>query len=366
MPDIRQRFEQEAKRQSIQFDQDQIALINEFDRLGQALESTATDRSLIGRIKDQLFGPTTEAVKGLYIWGGVGRGKTYLMDIFFDAVRIEQKTRRHFHRFMQDVHSELHSLKNEQNPLTIVAKNMRSHTKLICFDEFFVSDIADAMVLGTLFTELFARGVTLVATSNVPPDGLYENGLQRERFLPAIDALKTNTVVLEMNGESDYRLRVLEQVEFFHSPLGEAAEAKLARYFTEISSESRADQKKPLEINSRVIETRRRSDGVVWFTFDTICGGPRSAADYIEIARCFHTVIVDSVPQFSTQTENEARRFIALVDELYDHNVKLILSAETSLSSLYQGKRLAFEFQRTESRLIEMQSRDYLGRPHIP
>ncbi len=364
--DIKTRFQDEATRQAIEYDQDQVMLIGEFERLARDLEHSKQHQTVLRRVKNHLFGAATQPIKGLYVWGGVGRGKTFLMDIFFDAIDIKDKTRRHFHRFMHDVHLELNKLKNEQDPLALVARNMRQHTRLICFDEFFVSDIADAMVLGGLFRELFARGVTLVATSNVPPNELYRNGLQRERFLPAIEEINQNTVVIEMNGQSDYRLRVLEQVEFFHTPVGEASEARLAQYFNEISSEARADRKSPLEINNRIIETRRRSDGVVWFAFDIICGGPRSPSDYIEIARCFHTVIVDGVPQFLAESENEARRFIALVDELYDHNVKLIISAESALSELYQGKRLAFEFQRTESRLIEMQSRDYLGKPHIP
>ncbi|MEM7281293.1 MAG: cell division protein ZapE [Pseudomonadota bacterium] len=364
MSTIRQRFEEEAARQSITFDDAQKPLIALLDALGQKLQEQESPKSFIQNLT-RLLGKQ-ESVKGLYIWGGVGRGKTFLMDIFFDAVNIQRKHRRHFHRFMYDVHDELQRLKNEQNPLALVADKMRDQARLICFDEFFVSDIADAMVLGNLFTELFARGVTLVATSNVPPDDLYKNGLQRERFLPAIEQLKLNNTIYKLDGDSDYRLRVLEQVEFFHSPLDEVANQNLERYFCEINPEAEITRSSELEINHRIITAHKRGDGIVWFNFDSICGGPRSAADYIEIARCFHTVIVDSVPRFTIEHENEARRFIALVDELYDHNVKLIVSAETSLNLIYGGKKLQFEFQRTESRLIEMQSRDYLAQPHIP
>ncbi|MCZ6499965.1 MAG: cell division protein ZapE [Gammaproteobacteria bacterium] len=305
-----------------------------------------------------------EPVKGLYLWGGVGRGKTHLMDMFFRALPFKQKQRRHFHRFMYELHEQLKNRKDRQDPLDEIARHIATRTRVICFDEFFVSDIADAMLLGTLFRELFRRGVTLVATSNVPPSLLYKGGLQRERFLPAISAIETHCQVMEIDGTEDFRLRILDEAEIYHSPLDQQAEFNLANYFEKISCNGgKADQS--LLICGRPIATRRLANGIAWFNFGALCDGPRSQNDYLELARGFHTILVSGVPAMDSADNDRARRFIALVDELYDHKVKLILSAAVPAERLYQSDRLAFEFRRTVSRLAEMQTHAYLGQPHL-
>jgi len=304
-------------------------------------------------------------IKGLYFWGGVGRGKTYLMDTFFDTLPFENKLRAHFHRFMQRVHKELKSLSGEKNPLVIVADRIADEARVICFDEFFVSDITDAMILAGLFERLFERGVVLVATSNIVPDGLYKDGLQRARFLPAIALLNQRTEVVNVDGGVDYRLRALEQAELYYQPLGEAAEQSLMRSFQRLAPEpASADQ--ALDIEGRNIVARYVAEDVAWFDFVELCDGPRSQYDYIELARVFHAVVVSNVPQMGAGRDDQARRFINLIDEFYDRNVKLVLSAAVSLENLYTGGRLDFEFERTQSRLLEMQSEDYLGQEHRP
>jgi cell division protein ZapE len=318
---------------------------------------------LVGRLLGKR--PSITPVRGLYIWGPVGRGKTMLMDSFFESLTLPYKMRSHFHRFMHDVHSELKQLNKVEDPLDEVAEQLASKARVICFDEFFVNDIAEAMILGTLFAGLFRRGVTLVATSNVAPDQLYKDGLQRQRFLPAIALLEKHTQVLELEPGVDYRLRLLEQAEIYHFPLDEEADENLRRYFNDIAPEQ-GQQEAALVLNARDVMTRRLADGVVWFDFQSICGGPRSQEDYIELARCYHTVMISGIGQLDRESEDEARRFIALVDEFYDRNVKLIVSAEVPLEDLYQGHRLVFEFERTRSRLQEMQSHEFLARPHLP
>lgn len=304
-------------------------------------------------------------MRGLYLWGSTGRGKTWLADLFYRCLPFPEKLRRHFHRFMADVHDELGTHASHADPLALVADRLAAGARVICFDELFVSDIADAMILGTLFERLFDRGVTLVATSNVPPRELYRDGLQRARFAPAIAALETHTEVVHLGGDTDYRFRLLERAEIYHAPLDQAAEEGLRRFFADSAPEDTRNRG-DLRVLGRVIPVRCRADGVVWFEFAAICGGPRSQADYIEVARSFHTVLVSGVPAFTPQLENEARRFIALVDELYDHSVKLILSAAVPVQALYSGNRLAFEFRRTTSRLEEMRTEAYLAAPHRP
>lgn len=313
----------------------------------------------------RLFKRRTTAApeRGLYMWGGVGRGKTYLMDLFFEALPAERKLRMHFHRCMQRVHRELRTLAGRESPLDGVAESFAREADVLCFDEFFVSDIGDAMILAELLQGLFARGVSLVATSNIEPQGLYANGLQRRRFLPAIDLLLEHTLVHHLDGGADYRLRALRQAEVFHSPLGADAEAALTSCFERLVPDAPREGE-VLEVEGRPIRTLRCTDDVVWFDFKDICDGPRSQNDYIELARVYHAVVVSNVPRFGSSTENQARRFISLVDEFYDHNVKLVLSAEAPIADLYGGTLLAFEFQRTVSRLLEMQSEEYLARSH--
>jgi len=301
-------------------------------------------------------------VKGLYFWGGVGRGKTYLMDTFFESLPFKRKMRVHFHRFMQRVHKELKGLKGEKNPLEMVAKQFADEARVICFDEFFVSDIGDAMILATLMDGLFSRGVTLVCTSNILPDDLYRDGLQRARFLPAIELVKKHTDVVNVDGGVDYRLRSLEQAELFHFPLDEESDISLQRSFDSLAIEG-GSHSLELEINSRKLTAINHADDVVWFDFKELCDGPRSQNDYIELAREFHAVIISNVPVMGKGKDDQARRFVNLIDEFYDRNVKVILSAEAAITDLYEGGRLGFEFERTESRLLEMQSREYLEAP---
>jgi cell division protein ZapE len=322
------------------------------------------ERSLHG-ILDRLFRRRSPTVRGIYLHGSVGRGKTCLMDLFYHCLPFDSKKRQHFHRFMASVHTRLRELRDAENPLDIVADRIAEECRVICFDEFAVSDIADAMILGNLFRALFDRGVTLAATSNIAPQDLYRDGLQRQRFLPAIDAIEQHTRVLELEGARDYRLRVLEDASMYLWPSGDASEKRLAQSFTAISPDDfEADGS--MEILGRPIEFVRLSDGVVWLTFDAVCDGPRSQDDYIELAREFQTVVVSGVPQFTPELENQARRFIAFVDEFYDRRVKLMLSAEVALTELYAGRRLIREFERTRSRLTEMQSHDYLASAHRP
>lgn len=305
--------------------------------------------------------------KGLYFWGGVGRGKTYLMDVFYDSLPFEQKMRVHFHRFMKRVHQELKGLGGEKNPLEKVADRLASETRVICFDEFFVSDITDAMILGTLLQALFNRGVTLVATSNIVPDGLYKDGLQRARFLPAIAMLNEHTQVVNVDGGVDYRLRALEQAELYHSPLGPEAEVAMMQSFEAlVPDHEEIEQDVDLEVEGRILRARFEGEDVVWFDFKVLCDGPRSQNDYIELAKIYHAVLVTDVPVLGGQKDDQARRFINMVDEFYDRNVKLVISAEVPLTELYSGGRLNFEFERTSSRLLEMQSKDYLAKPHKP
>ncbi len=309
--------------------------------------------------------PPPQPITGLYLWGGVGRGKTYLMDAFYDSLPFEQKMRSHFHRFMQLVHHKLNGLAGQKNPLPIIADDLAGSVRVICFDEFFVSDITDAMILGGLMEQLFARGITLVATSNIIPDNLYKDGLQRQRFIPAIELINRHTRILNIDGGVDYRLRVLEQAEIFHSPLDEGAFRSLYKSFMELAPDQETISKGELvQIEGRGMTTLFCDDDVVWFEFEELCDGPRSQNDYIEIARMYHAVLISNVPVMGSDSDDQARRFINLVDEFYDRNVKLIMSAATGLEHLYEGERLGFEFERTKSRLLEMQSHDYLAREH--
>jgi cell division protein ZapE len=301
--------------------------------------------------------------QGLYLWGGVGRGKTWLMDLFFQSLPFKDRQRSHFHRFMQSVHDELKKHPDRSDPMELVADKIARKTRIICFDEFFVSDIADAMLLGNLFRGLFERGVTLVATSNVPPDDLYKEGLQRARFLPAIKLLKENTQVVHVDSKTDYRLRLLERATTWFDSRDAKTTTALVTMFEAMAGEPGAADA-TLTLNHRRLHAKRHAGDVIWFTFKELCDGPRGQADYIEIARCYHTVFISDVPALGVESENQTRRFITLVDEFYDRAVKLIISAERPVTDLYHGAKLTFEFERTQSRLIEMQSQEYLARPH--
>ncbi|EEZ9095637.1 TPA: cell division protein ZapE [Escherichia coli] len=303
-------------------------------------------------------------VRGLYMWGGVGRGKTWLMDLFYQSLPGERKQRLHFHRFMLRVHDELTELQGQSDPLEIIADRFKAETDVLCFDEFFVSDITDAMLLGGLMKALFARGITLIATSNIPPDELYRNGLQRARFLPAIDAIKQHCDVMNVDAGVDYRLRTLTQAHLWLSPLNDETRAQMDKLWLALAGAKR-ENSQTLEINHRPLATMGVENQTLAVSFTTLCVDARSQHDYIALSRLFHTVMLFDVPVMTRLMESEARRFIALVDEFYERHVKLVVSAEVPLYEIYQGERLKFEFQRCLSRLQEMQSEEYLKREHL-
>ena len=358
---IRQSYTTALKQHGHVEDQAQLRVVEALQKLQQQILHAAT---LAGRLRQLLPGSSRERPRGIYLWGGVGRGKTFLMDLFFDSLEFDKKKRIHFHRMMRDIHVRLKSLGEVTDPLDRVAAAIAAETRVLCFDEFFVSDIGDAMILARLLEGLFDRDVVLVTTSNAHPSDLYKDGLQHERFLPAISSLEEHTNVIELDGGTDYRLKLLQEAGTFLTPSGEAANASLKHYFEEIAS-GETVEKHVLDVLNRDVQTKRCAKGVVWFDFMNICDGPRSQEDYIEIARWYPTVIVSDMPLLDRKLENPARRFIAMVDEFYDRKVKLIISAATNIDSLYQGDRLSFEFARTASRLIEMQSNDYLHAPHL-
>jgi len=297
--------------------------------------------------------------RGVYMYGGVGRGKSFLMDCFYSAVPLKRKTRLHFHEFMREVHRELASMQGTVNPLNLLAKRISEKYRLICFDEFHVSDITDAMILHRLLKALFEHGVGFVTTSNFKPDDLYRQGLNRERFLPAIDLLNAQLHVINVDDGTDYRGKTLAQLELYHTPLGTAAEDAMQDAFGRLAETQ--DEDPTLQIEARKIYARRKAGGLVWFDFKTLCGGPRSQNDYLEIATQFHTVLLSDVPHMPPRMSSEARRFTWLVDVLYDRRVKLIISAAVPASELYTEGLMANEFARTVSRLQEMQSAEFLA-----
>jgi cell division protein ZapE len=311
----------------------------------------------------RLLSPPTPP-RGIYFWGGVGRGKSFLMDCFYESVPYRRKKRLHFHAFMQQIHHDLDKYKGEPDPILRVAEQIASETRLLCFDEFHVSDIADAMILGRLMNSLFSKGVILVMTSNYPPSMLYPNGLHRESFLPTIALLQNSLDVFEVEAGVDYRLRALEQVEIYHCPADAAAEAKMLEYFYMVAGEE-GKKGGAIDVLGRQISTIRRGNGVIWFDFNTLCGGPRSQNDYLEIARAYHTVLLSHIPKMTANQASEARRFTWLIDVLYDHKVKLISTADCPPEALYTEGTQASEFARPVSRLTEMHSKEYLSLPHI-
>jgi len=363
--DLFSRYQLAVAELGLSEDPAQRRAIGVLDRVGRQLAERPARRRIPALLRRFLPAPAAPApVKGAYLWGGVGRGKTLVMDLFFESLPFDDKRRYHFHRIMSRVHTELAGLRDTPDPLAIIAARFAREARVICFDEFFVSDIADAMLLGRFIECLLEQGVTLVATSNSAPTDLYRGGLQRQRFLPAIDLIVQNTEVVHVDGLVDYRLRVLEAAEIWHSPLDEAADRNLERYFREIAPD-RGTSNTRLEILGRRIPARRLAEGVVWFDFEALCDGPRGPEDYIQIARDFQTVIVSGVPRLDENRENAARRFVALVDEFYDRRVNLIVSAAEPISRVYAGSRLQREFERTRSRLLEMQSLEYLAAGHL-
>ena len=346
--------------------------VNRLEMIYQALtvkpaevEQSGGLKAAFGRLLGKKAPQAQAPVRGLYMWGGVGRGKTWLMDLFYLSLPGERKQRLHFHRFMLRVHEELTALQGKSDPLEIVADRFKAETDVLCFDEFFVSDITDAMLLGGLMKALFARGITLVATSNIPPDELYRNGLQRARFLPAIDAIKQHCDIMNVDAGVDYRLRTLTQAHLWLSPLNADTAREMDKLWLVLAGAKR-ENAPTLEINHRPLPTLGVENQTLAVSFATLCVDARSQHDYIALSRLFHTVMMLDVPVMTRLMESEARRFIALVDEFYERHVKLVVSAEVPLYEVYQGERLKFEFQRCLSRLQEMQSEEYLKREHMP
>jgi len=363
----KQRYEQDLKRSDFQRDEAQANAVNALDALYHQLTDYVNTpvvrpsrwKKFLGKKEQKPVLP-----KGLYFWGGVGRGKTYLMDTFYDSLPTDKKMRVHFHRFMYRVHDELKQLNDVSDPLEIIADKFCKEAVIICFDEFFVSDITDAMILGTLFQALFLRGVVLVATSNIPPHDLYRNGLQRARFLPAIALIESHCHILNVDSGVDYRLRTLTQAEIYHFPLDTKASENLDKYYGQLVGGEKPKHTQ-IEVNHRTLDVIEASDGVLYASFEQLCETARSQNDYIELSRLYHTVLLSNVKQMDRTIDDAARRFIALVDEFYERNVKLIISAEVALEELYSHGHLEFEFKRCQSRLIEMQSHDYLAEQHL-
>jgi len=363
----KQRYQSELASGALSADAEQAAIVDRLDALSDALLNHAPwqpePQSLISRwFNTAPSTPARHGPAGLYLWGGVGRGKTHLCDLFFDAVPIKEKRRLHFHRFMQRIHDDLNALGEIENPLHTVADRWAQQARLLLLDEIHVNDITDAMLLGGLLSALFDRGVTLVTTSNRHPDDLYKNGLQRARFVPAIERIKAHTDVVEMVGETDYRLRLLQTESIYLVATSrEDVALRMQAHFDRLAIGS-PDTRPSITINGRDIPILGRAGDVIWFSFDALCASARSTHDYLEIAALFHTVLISDVPTMDNSNNDEARRFVNMVDEFYERSVKLIISAEALPDALYTGERMAFEFVRAASRLTEMQTTEYLSR----
>lgn len=343
-----------------QHDPAQQPALRALDRIHAALAAPVPVRGVLQR----LFGDGPQpSPQGLYLWGGVGRGKTFLIDLFFAGLPIQEKRRTHFHRFMRDVHERLRAHAGERDPLAAIAREWRQSLRVLVLDEFFVSDIGDAMLLGRLLDRLFTEGVVLVTSSNAAPPDLYKDGLQRARFLPAIALVERHCEVVELVSDIDYRLRALTRSPVYRAPLDAGSDAWLQQRWRELGGDdSHVDA--GIVIDGRRIPVRARCKGLCWFDFDALCEGPRGTADYIEVAREFHTVLLGGIPRLDGSRDDAARRFVHLVDELYDRHVNLVCTADAPPMALYSGERLVAAFERTASRLVEMQSTDYLAHEH--
>ena len=341
-----------------QDDPAQHPALRELDRLHKTLLDAPRPRLL-----DRVFARTVAAPRGLYLWGGVGRGKTFLIDLFFDGLPLAHKRRTHFHRFMREVHAQLRAHAGESDPLVTIARAWRKDLRVLVLDEFFVSDIGDAMLLARLLERLFAEGVVLVTSSNAAPADLYPHGLQRERFLPAIAQIQQHCHVLCLDSPRDYRLRALTRSPVYRAPLDAGADAWLRERWDELTAGT-PHEDGPLQIEGRTIPVRELAEGHAWFDFAGLCEGPRAVSDYIEIATEYHTVLLGGIPRFDRDNEDAARRFINAVDEFYDRQVNLVCTAAAAPPELYAGQKHAAAFERTTSRLIEMRSAEYLALPH--
>ena len=356
------RYRQQLTREGFKADPAQAAAVAHLDRIHAALSApTPARRGLLAFWRND---PAPPDVRGLYLWGSVGRGKTMLVDLFHDCLPPVSRRRVHFHSFMRAVHAELKTLDGVVDPLQAVAQRWARGLRVLCLDEFHVTDITDAMLLGRLLKALFDRGVVLVTTSNDPPDQLYRGGLQRERFLPAIALLKERLEVVELTGAEDFRLRALTQAATYYTPADEPARAALCERWRALTQAS-LPRPATLDIEGRPLPVLAAADGVVWCDFGTLCGGPRGTHDYIELGLTHHTLFLSGIPVLGEDSNDEARRFINLIDELYDRSVKLLASADAPPAALYRGTRLAAPFRRTVSRLTEMGTHEYLAKPHL-
>ncbi|WP_149196337.1 cell division protein ZapE [Luteimonas suaedae] len=377
-PTPSQAYDAGIARDDWQDDPAQRAVLRELDRIHAALSAAPARGGLLGR----LLGGAPDPVPGLYLWGGVGRGKTFLIDLFFRGLALrdlkpealdgatpergrgEGKRRTHFHRFMREVHAGLRAHSGERDPLAAIVHGWReAGLRVLVLDEFFVSDIGDAMLLARLLERMFAESMVLVTSSNTAPSDLYRGGLQRVRFLPAIELIEHHCHVLHMQSDTDYRLRALTRSPVYRAPLDDDADAWLQRRWRELGGDD-GHRDAGIEVEGRRIAVRARAPGMAWFDFDALCEGPRGANDYIEIAREFHTVLLGGVPVLDGRRDDAARRFVTLVDELYDRHVNLVCTAAAEPPELYVGERLQGAFERTASRLIEMRSAEYLAREH--
>jgi cell division protein ZapE len=364
---LRKRYDAELATQGFSADPAQQQALDKLDLLrARLLRAERAQADTVQKLLRSLrVSKQAAAVRGVYLWGSVGRGKTWLMDLFYQSLPFERRQRSHFHRFMQDVHAGLKRHAKKTDPLAPVAADIAQKCRVLCLDELFVSDIADAMLLGSLFQRLSAHGVTLVFTSNVPPQGLYRNGLQRQRFLPAIAHLEQQQDVVAVDGGIDYRLRQLTKARIYLDTADAGTAAALQMIYDDLADDEANDGTQQISVLGRQIPVVRASDNVIWFEFAAICGGPRGQTDYIEIAREYQSVLVADIPVLTVVDDNDARRFIALVDEFYDRGVKLIVSAAAPPAALYRGERLKFEFERAASRLVDMQTKRYLAKPHL-
>ncbi len=338
----------------------QHAALAVLDRLHATLATPPPRKGLL----DALFGkPVTPGPRGLYLWGGVGRGKTFLIDLFYAGLPIAEKRRTHFHRFMRDVHERLRAHAGERDPLAAIAREWRAQLRVLVLDEFFVSDIGDAMLLGRLLERLFDEGVALVTSSNAEPSELYKDGLQRARFLPAIALIERHCEVVHLLSDHDYRLRALVRSPVYRAPLDDESDRWLDERWHALGGDN-DHRDAGIVVEGRRIAVRARTRGMAWFDFAALCEGPRGSADYIEIATEFHTLLLGGIPAFDARGDDAARRFVTLIDELYDRHVNLVCTADAAPAALYRGERLVGAFERTASRLIEMQGEDYLARAH--
>lgn len=359
---LNQRYRKALQQHNFQPDAAQLRAVELLSRLSIALEADKNKPKGWSAFFSKAVTP-----KSVYLWGGVGRGKTFIMDLFYDQVDVPLKKRIHFHRFMKFIHEELNALGRQKDPVEKVIGSFAKTCRLLCLDEFFVSDIGDAMILSHILGACYKEGIVVVTTSNIYPDGLYANGLQRSRFLPAIAGINQHFDVLELDGGVDYRLKTLQSSALYYTPLGERAEAALNSMFERLVPDMLVVQDGALvSVSGRSIPSRKICEDIAWFSFSDLCEGPRSVHDYIEIAKEFHAVLLSEVPAMGADNDDAARRFVNMVDEFYDRGVKLILSAEVEIDRIYSGVRLEFEFERTKSRLLEMQSDQYLAKAHAP